>query len=82
MKKVLKTISGDTVPVQSLDALSQAEMATQYRKITQILKSELKRRKEVKESMYEEFDTEYFDTFLESLDPELESRYSDKVDAQ
>ena len=41
LKKVLKTISGDTVPVQSLDALSQAEMATQYRKITQILKSEL-----------------------------------------
>ena len=82
LKKVLKTISGDTVPVQSLDALSQAEMATQYRKITQILKSELKRRKEVKESMYEEFDTEYFNTFLESLDPELESKYSDKVDAQ
>ena len=48
----------------------------------QILKSELKRRKEVKESMYEEFDTEYFNTFLESLDPELESKYSDKVDAQ
>ena len=82
LKKVLKTISGDTVPVQSLDALSQAEMATQYRKITQILKSELKRRKEVKESMYEEFDTEYFNTFLESLDPELESKYSDKVDDQ
>ena len=32
--------------------------------------------------MYEEFDNEYFDTFLESLDPELESKYSDKVDAQ
>ena len=93
LKKVLKTILGDTVPVASLDALSQAEMATQYRKITQILKSELKSRKGVKESMYEEFDneyfdtfeeldTEYFDTFLESLDPELESKYSDKVDAQ
>lgn len=32
--------------------------------------------------MYDEFDTEYFDTFLESLDPELESKYSDKVDDQ
>lgn len=82
LKKVLKTISGDTVPVASLDALSQAEMATQYRKISQILKSELKTRKDVKESMYAEYDTEYFDTFLESLDPELESKYSDKVDAQ
>lgn len=40
-------------------------------------------KKGVKESMYEEeYDTEYFDTFLESLDPELESKYSDKVDAQ
>ena len=38
LKKMLKTISGDSVPVASLDALSQAEMATQYRKISQILK--------------------------------------------
>ena len=38
--EMLKTISGDSVPVASLDALSQAEMATQYRKISQILEIE------------------------------------------
>ena len=75
--------------------MTAAKAASYNRKIISIMKKELERRKKqgVKESMYDEFDTEYFDTFeeydaeyfdtfLESLDPELESRYSDKVDAQ
>ena len=77
------------------DSMTAAKAASYNRKIISIMKKELEQRKKqgVKESMYdefdneyfdtfEEFDAEYFDTFLESLDPELESRYSDKVDAQ
>ena len=77
------------------DSMTAAKAASYNRKIISIMKKELERRKKqgVKESMYEEFDNEYFDTFeeydteyfntfLESLDPELESKYSDKVDAQ
>ena len=66
------------------DSMTAVKAASYNRKIISIMKKELERRKKqgVKESMYEEFDAEYFDTFLESLDPELESRYSDKVDAQ